>query len=479
MAGRFINPYSQFMDATPSVYSGGKLNFYATGTSTPLNTYTTKALSVANPNPIILNSAGRPAVDIFLQDLEYKVVLTDSNNNVIWTADPVSHRDSLLVAKTLTGSGTPNGSVAGTAGSSSILPDFYWDYTSSILYVCTTTGTSSTAVWTAINASTAAAVIPPPQGRLTLTSGTPVLSGDVAAATSVYYTPYLGNLVPIYNGSTFVPSVFSELTLTLSSSHVASNIYDIFIFSNSGVVTICTGPSWSAGTSGSITAGSCARGTGAGGAVLARVSGVLTNGVQITGRNGATTYTISANQATYVGSMFMDGTNGQVTCHSTWGQSRKWGIWNSYNRVPITLMVGDSTGSWTNNSAAVRSSNGAAANTCTIFTGLAEESFDVSHAQYLLMAPNPASATHQTIKCGVGFNSTTVFSGTQGVVGASTGASASAVQSSATATGKYLAIPQLGISAINALELGNSAASVTAQFNGGQGNQTMNTVWRG
>src|ERR1035437_8902380 len=143
MAGRFIQPYPQFLDSTPNVYSGGGLYFYATGTSTPLNTYATKALSVANPNQVVLNSAGRPAVDIYLQDLEYKVILKDSVGNTIWTADPVSHRDHGLVGKTVNGSGSPNGAVAGTQGSATVIADTYWDYTNNILYICTTTGNAS------------------------------------------------------------------------------------------------------------------------------------------------------------------------------------------------------------------------------------------------------------------------------------------------------------------------------------------------
>jgi hypothetical protein len=474
MAGRFINPYPQFTDATPDVYSGGKLYFYASGTSTPLNTYTTKALSVANPNPVVLNSAGRPAVDIFLQDLEYKVVLKDSNDNIIWTADPVSHRDSLLVAKTVTGSGSPNGSVAGTAGSSSVLPDFYWDYTNSILYVCTTTGTSSTAVWTAVNASASTPAIPPPQGRLTLTSNTPVLATDVSAATTIYYTPYVGNLIPIYNGSTMVPTTFSELSLSLVSSHVANTIYDIFVFSNSGVLTLVTGPAWTTST-----AGAGARGTGASTTQLTRVQGLWTNAVSMSARNGSTTYTVGANLGTYVGSVIIDGSAGQATCHVSYGQSRKWAIWNAYNRKQITLLVGDGTATWTNNSAAVRPANNNSANSCTIFAGLPEESFETLNTQYLLMSPNGASALHQTMKNGVGFNSTTVFSGTQGVVGMSAGAGSISVQTSASVTGSYISVPQIGISTITALELGNSAASVTAQFHGTQANFTMNTTWLG
>jgi len=347
MPNRFVLPLETPVDATGAPYPGGQLFFYASGTSSKLNTYSDPDLDIshANTNPVVLDSAGRFPNAIFLQNLAYKVVFapaTDSDPPTapIWTQDPVYASDYSTYAQVKSVNGSPNGQLAGNAGSATILASMAWDYANNILYVCTTTGTASTAVWTAVNAATAANVVPAPQGRLTLTSGTPVLTGDVSAATAVYYTAYNGDDVPIYNGTSFVPqSIVTELQLTLTSSHVANNIYDFFIFSNSGVVTLGTGPSWSAGTAGSIVAGSCARGTSTGGAALARLQGILTNAVSMTIRygDGTTTTTVSANQATYVGTMYVDGTNGQVSCLSSYGQNRKWGIWNAYNRVPIML----------------------------------------------------------------------------------------------------------------------------------------------
>jgi hypothetical protein len=378
MAGRFTNPYPQFFDSTPNVYSGGTLTFYASGTSSLQNIYTDEDLTTPASNPLTLNSAGRPAVDVFLQDLDYKVVLKDSSGNTIWTADPVKARDSSYVAKTLTGSGSPNGSVAGTAGSSDILPDFYWDYTNSILYVCTTTGTSTTAVWTAVNASSATATVPPPQGRLTLVSGSPVVTSDQASKTAVYYTPFVGNLVPIYNGTTMLPTEFSELTLTLVSQHAANTIYDVFVFSNSGVVTIVTGPAWSVSS-----AGGGDRGSGASTTQLTRIKGLLVNAVQMTARNGSTTYTVAANVATYVGSILIDGTAGQVSCHTAYGQSRVWGVWNAYNRQPVYLKAGDSTASWSYTTNGYRSANNNNANSVTTLVGLTEEAVEFRYQSFI------------------------------------------------------------------------------------------------
>src|SRR5260370_201197 len=68
------------------------------------------------------------------------------------------------------------------------------------------------------------------QGRLTLTSNTPVMTADAVAQTSVYYAPYNGNLIPIYNGSAFFNWAFTQLTMALNTSNqLASSLYDLFI----------------------------------------------------------------------------------------------------------------------------------------------------------------------------------------------------------------------------------------------------------
>lgn len=389
MAGRFENPFPQFFNSTPAVYASGVLRFYASGTSTPLSIYSNEGLTTGAATSITLNSAGRSSTDIFLQDLEYKVTLEDSSGNIIWTADPVSARDSSYVAKTITGSGSPNGSVAGTAGSSSVLPDFYWDYTNSILYVCTTTGSSSTAVWTAVNSSAATPAVPPPQGRLTLTSATPVTTADVTTSAAVYYTPYVGSLVPIYNGASFVPTTFAELTLTLVASHAANTNYDVFVFSDSGVVTIVTGPAWTSDTG---------RGTGAGTTELTRISGLRVNAVSMTGRNGSTTYTIAANRATYLGTFRTTGSNGDAVDSAV-----KRFVWNCYNRAPRKLVRTETTASWNYTTATFRQANNSTSNQVAVVQGLDEDVVNVS----VIASANNSTSTLRIAQIGIGLDSTT------------------------------------------------------------------------
>lgn len=471
MANRFYSPNQQFCDATGLPYANGTLAFYASQTSTPLATYSDSALTSPNTNPVVLDAAGR-AGNIFLQNLAYKVVLSDANNNPIWTDDPVYSSDYSTRAKLLSGAGSPNGNTAGTAGSASIGADTYWDTTNNILYVCTQTGTSSTAVWTAINATSAAAIVPQPQGYLTPTSGAPVIPGDVIAASAIYYTPFVGNLVPIYNGSSFTPTVFSEVSLSLVSQHAASTIYDVFAFNNGGVVTIATGPAWNTST-----AGSGSRGTGAGTTQLSRLSGVWVNTVSMTGRNGATTYTIPASQGTYLGSISIDSSPGQVTCHRSYGQSRKWGVWNAYNRVPIIVKGGDSTASWSYSAPGFRPSNNNTANSIQTFAGLAEEMLDLSYYfrwNVVTLTTNQSTS----ISSAIGFNSTSASSGLVGNTQFSFGAGVSGnFALLGTVPARYTAPPLIGINTITALEATSNVIGAT--IFGTESQNLLSATWRG
>ncbi|MDP2376411.1 hypothetical protein [Reyranella sp.] len=92
-----------------------------------------------------------------------------------------------------------------------------------------------------------------PQGRLTLVSGKPVMTGDQTGNTSIFYTPYVGSNVPIYDGSAFVPTAFAERSndLTQSSTNKAGpaaagpyQVIDAFIWNDSGTVRLTRGPKW-------------------------------------------------------------------------------------------------------------------------------------------------------------------------------------------------------------------------------------------
>ena len=89
MAQRLYFPREQVFTDLGAIGAGWKLASFETQTTTPKVTYSDVDLTVPNTNPIIADSTGRFG-DIFVDDLStYKLVLTDSDDNTIWTADPV------------------------------------------------------------------------------------------------------------------------------------------------------------------------------------------------------------------------------------------------------------------------------------------------------------------------------------------------------------------------------------------------------
>jgi hypothetical protein len=87
-ASLFPTPVMQFFTANGVPLVGGKLYTYAAGTVTPLATYTDYNAGTANTNPVILNSRGEAS--IWLGTSMYYMVLKDSTDVQIWTADNVT-----------------------------------------------------------------------------------------------------------------------------------------------------------------------------------------------------------------------------------------------------------------------------------------------------------------------------------------------------------------------------------------------------
>lgn len=309
-----------------------------------------------------------------------------------------------------------------------------------------------------------------PQGRLTLTSATPVLASDTASQSTIYYTPYVGNLIPLYDGTNFNLTSFSELSMVMSGANfAASAIYDLFVALDSGTMRLAIGPAWATAT-----AGSGARGTGAGTTELERKNGIWTNKLSITLRYASgSTFTAAANTALYVGSLQMDGTNSQVTCHQSFGQSRKWGLWNAYNRVPIILQAGDSTASWAYTTNAFRASNNDANNKLSVFTGLPEETADIVFEQIGTITNNN---TTSQMEIGIGQNSTSTTSGKLGYFYNSTGI-AGAVTVKSDMIAEYLLAPTIGVNNMQCIE--NGLGSNSATFNGSSSYMLLKATYRG
>jgi len=433
MAVQGIQPFIHVSDADGNPYVGAILYVYTAGTTTLKAIYSDDALSVSLANPLTSDAAGK-FPRFYMAAGTYKLKATTSAAVELWTYDNL---DTGLSAGSgalpISGGGTGATTAAGARANLGVPSD-------TEMTDLTTDVTDLTALIQNIVSS--------PQGYLTASSSLIIPVADVIAGTAVYYAPDKGNLCPIYNGAVFNIHDFAQLTLTLNSNHAANNIYDVFLAldpADPDVVLVITGPAWTTPT-----AGSCNRGTGAGTTELERVGGLFVNKNAMTGRNGATTYSIDAQKATFVGSIFMDATNGELTCHRSVGASRKWGISNAYNRRKITLGVTDSTASWTYNVATFRASRAQTTNSLTTFTCLPDEEYACRFTQ----AVNGGAATQPQI--GIGWNSTTVVSGKQG-----TGMSPSTGPLGQDIIAEYVNPPAFGINVVTALEAPTTAAAVT------------------
>lgn len=90
---RYIPPVPQEFDTNAAngiaAGSGWKLYFYASGTTTPKDTYSDAARTTPNANPVVAGSAGRFGA-IFMGTGSYRVILKDDDDVTIWTRDDVA-----------------------------------------------------------------------------------------------------------------------------------------------------------------------------------------------------------------------------------------------------------------------------------------------------------------------------------------------------------------------------------------------------
>lgn len=266
-----------------------------------------------------------------------------------------------------------------------------------------------------------------PQGRITLSTATPVMTSTVSGATTVYYTPYAGLFVPLYDGTnivmTSIAAELSQATTDATKSPAActtNSNYDVFVWSDSGAMRATRGPAWSSDT---------ARGTGAGTTELERVQGVYLNKVAIT--NGP-----AANRGTYVGTIRTNGSS-QVDFilggAASGGTAGVLGVWNAYNRVGVVASAFDSGTSYTYSTATWRAQRGGTTMRVSFVLGLAE---DAIHCLYGTVV-DPGVGGQALI--GIGIDTTTASTSPYASVPASTSISATADYTSAPLLGFHYA----------------------------------------
>ncbi len=201
------------------------------------------------------------------------------------------------------------------------------------------------------------------EGRLTATSNTPVTTADVSGATSIYYTPYVGDKIALYDGSSWNIRTFTQITISLSG-FTAIKPYDVFAYDNSGTVTIET-LIWTNNTT---------RAT-----ALAYQNGVLS-------KSGATT-------RRYLGTVYINASGGQ-----TEDTMVKRYLWNYYNRVRRPLQRLETTDSWTYTTATYRQANASTANQVDTCVGWPEALLNLN---VLGLAANTIGDNNCTVQVGI------------------------------------------------------------------------------
>ena len=311
--------------------------------------------------------------------------------------------------------------------------------------------------------------VPPPQGRLTLAANTPVMiptscSGSPCTnQTTLRYDCYLGSGVPYYNGTNDLIETISSCEVTdamvsaaSAGQVVASQVYDVW-WVHGGANRICIAMSSSSGGGGgwaSDTGGSnTARGTGY--SQLDRTTRpYITNKNSIANCfNGSTNYgSVSANQGTYLGTVYANA-NGQISytfgASALGGSPAVFGVWNMYNRRPVSTMVQDSTTTWPAVAPVIRSANNSTGMRISFVMGLQE---DEVTASYEVLAGS--ATTSNTMSAGIGVNSISAFSGRVGNTSLTSPANGMA-------QGEYTGT-FLGFNYLQAME--GSAASGTGTF---------------
>lgn len=208
----------------------------------------------------------------------------------------------------------------------------------------------------------------PSAGRLTLTSGTPVLTADVSGAGTVYFTPYLGSMIPLYDGSRWRYVPFSELSNVLANSSTGKagpaaagngKVNDLFVWDDAGTLRLTRGPDWTNDT------------TRAAGTALVLQDGLYLNNAAIT--NGP-----AASRGTYVGTIRTNAGAAQVSMTFisplAAGGGAIWvGLWNNFNRIDLDATARDSTASHTYQTNTIRAWNGGTGMRASFVRGLNED----------------------------------------------------------------------------------------------------------
>lgn len=312
----------------------------------------------------------------------------------------------------------------------------------------------------AVGARGTLGIIAPPQGRLTLLSGNPVMTTTQSAKTTVFYTPYHGNMVPIFDGANMAPTAFSELAVLTTDTTkspaaiAASKVNDWFIWNDGGTLRLSHGPDWTSDTARSA------------GTALVMVNGILLNSVAIT--NGP-----AASRGTYVGTTRSNASS-QLDwifgASSTGGIAGFFGVWNCYNRVNITTSVTDTTNGYNYAGGTARAANASNGNRVSFVSGLAEDGVEGAYWQQV----TPANSAFSYGIIGIALDTTSAFDRSMQCL--SPAVLTTAIRIPAFVSNAYP--PQLGFHFVQAIEGGDGSTTISFNNSGVGNEQALVVRWR-
>lgn len=248
----------------------------------------------------------------------------------------------------------------------------------------------------------------PATGRLTLVSGSPVMTTSQSAKTSIFWTPRGGAHFPWFDGvfTTMVNS--GEISLALDSNaghtgyHQSGKLFDLFLENTTGTPRLVSGPAWTNDTTRA--------------SAVAYKNGFRTNSGATTvrfGTNSGDTLSLGANLGTFVGT-FRASADGQTEfvfgALAASGTAGSFLLWNEFNRVLTKAMVRDTADSWNLASAAIRSANNSATMRVSFVTGAQEDFVEATYQSTATPGAGGVAAV------GVGLDTTTAFTGIIGSV---------------------------------------------------------------
>lgn len=264
------------------------------------------------------------------------------------------------------------------------------------------------------------------EGRLSTESGVGVSTTNRTSQSTLYFVPYLGSMIALYDGvSGWELFNFTQRTLTLAALTSGKN-YDVFLYNNAGTLTLELSAAWTNDTT--------------------RADALTTqDGIYV--KSGATS-------RRYMGTIRTTSTT------TTEDSTSKRFVWNQCNPFVRTLLVIDTTDSWTYTGDTWRAANNSAGNLVEYVTGMANI---LVTARALVLAKS-SSGVVDYISSGVGVDASA--SNSADIRGTS-------VDSGAISQvwGYYEGYPGLGYHYLQWIERAHSATSVTFYGDNGNGSR--------